>query len=64
MKSKLQEKAEILIAVFLIAKNISGCKMRFIAGLILIIISILITLIVAFIAMTSVDDMGEEENEL
>ena len=38
--------------------------MRFIAGLILIIISILITLIVAFIAMTSVDDMGEEENEL
>ena len=37
--------------------------MRFIAGLILIIISILITLIVAFLAMTSVDDMGAE-NEL
>jgi hypothetical protein len=38
--------------------------MRFIAGLILVVISILITLIVAFLAMTSVDDMGEEENEL
>lgn len=37
--------------------------MRFIAGLILIVISILITLIVAFLAMTSGDDMGEE-NEL
>ena len=38
--------------------------MRFIAGLILVVISIIITLIVAFLAMTSVDDMGEEENEL
>ncbi len=38
--------------------------MRFIAGLILVVISILITLIVAFLAITSVDDMGEEENEL
>lgn len=38
--------------------------MRFIAGLILIVISIIITLIVAFLAMTSIDDMGEEENEL
>lgn len=55
---------EILIAVFLIDKNISGYKMRFIAGLILVVISILITLIVAFLAMTSIDDMGEEENEL
>lgn len=38
--------------------------MKLIIGSILIIISILITLIVAFLAMTSVDDMGEEENEL
>jgi hypothetical protein len=38
--------------------------MRFIAGLILVVISIIITFIVAFLAMTSVDDMGEEENEL
>ena len=37
--------------------------MRFIMGLILIIISVIITLIVAFLAMTSVDDMGAE-NEL
>lgn len=37
--------------------------MKLIIGLILIAISILITLIVAFLAMTSVDDMGEE-NEL
>ena len=37
--------------------------MKLIIGSILIIISILITLIVAFLAMTSVDDMGEE-NEL
>ena len=51
------------LAKFLIAKNISGYKMCFIAGLILIIISVIITLIVAFLAMTSVDDMGAE-NEL
>lgn len=38
--------------------------MKLIIGSILIIISILITLIVAFLAMTSIDDMGEEENEL
>ena len=37
--------------------------MKLIIGSILIIISILITLIVAFLAMTSVDDEGEE-NEL
>ena len=37
--------------------------MKLIIGSILIIISILITMIVAFLAMTSVDDMGEE-NEL
>ena len=37
--------------------------MKLIIGSILIIISVLITMIVAFLAMTSVDDMGEE-NEL
>ena len=37
--------------------------MKLIIGSILIIISILITMIVAFLAMTSIDDMGEE-NEL
>ena len=51
-------------AKFLIDRNISGYKMRFIAGLILVVISVIITLIVAFLAMTSIDDMGEEENEL
>ena len=38
--------------------------MKLIIGSLLIAISILITMIVAFLAMTSVDDMGEEENEL
>ena len=37
--------------------------MKLIIGSILIIISILITMIVAFLAMTSIDDMGEG-NEL
>ena len=46
-----------------IDKSISGCKMKLIIGSILIIISIIITVIVAFLTMTSVDDMGEE-NEL
>ena len=46
-----------------IAKNISGCKMKLIIGSLLIAISVLITMIVAFLAMTSGDDMGEE-NEL
>lgn len=35
--------------------------MRIIVGVILFIITILITLIVAFLAMTSIDDMGEED---
>lgn len=37
--------------------------MKLIIGSLLIAISVLITMIVAFLAMTSVDDMGEE-NEL
>ena len=45
-------------------KNISGYKMKLIIGSLLIAISVLITMIVAFLAMTSVDDMGEKENEL
>ena len=52
-----------MIVLFHTDKNILGYKMKLIIGLILIAISILITLIVAFLAMTSVDDMGEE-NEL
>ena len=35
--------------------------MKLIIGSILIIISILITLVIAFLAMTSVDDMGEND---
>ena len=35
--------------------------MRIIVGVILFIITILITLIVAFLAMTSINDMGEED---
>jgi hypothetical protein len=38
--------------------------MKLIIGSLLIAISVLITMIVAFLAMTSVDDMGEEQNEL
>ena len=38
--------------------------MKLIIGSLLIAISVLITMIVAFLAMTSVDDMGEEKNEL
>lgn len=35
--------------------------MRVLVGVILFIITILITLIVAFLAMTSIDDMGEDD---
>ena len=45
-------------------KNISGCKMKLIIGSLLIAISVLITMIVAILVMTSIDDMGEKENEL
>jgi hypothetical protein len=38
--------------------------MKLIIGSLLIAISVLITMIVAFLAMTSVDDMGEEKDEL
>lgn len=38
--------------------------MKLIIGSLLIAISVLITMVVAFLAMTSVDDMGEKENEL
>ena len=63
MKSRLQEKVENLIAVFLIVKNISGYNMRIFIGIALMFISIVITILVAIYVLTSTDEQGKE-NEL
>lgn len=44
-----------------IVKNISGCKMRFVIGICLCIMAIILFIIVAYIFFESFEDVGEED---